>query len=529
RLAAVVALVLAAAAVFALPLGRRPLYNQDEGRYALLAREATDHGRWILPRVRDEVYLNKPPLFFWSVALLSLPAGGVSDATAPLPSVVSALAGLLAVFAIGRFLWGWRVGFVAALVIATTPFYFFMAHQVLTDMMLTAWLTWALYFSLKAAAPGAGLRPLVAFYLCVAGGLSTKGPAALMVLGAAIVATAVLDGRAGLRRLRLPLGVAILVLSMLPWLVPYVLQTEKSYTQAVLLTDYLGWYFRSKPDSHAAALMGHLARFLPWTLLLVPAVWWWWRAPDTLRNRLLVWVAALSVAVGFSGEQRARYFLPVFPLLALLVAEFLVRAPAEPSGRGRRLATGLLALFVVACVTGSALLLGGFGETALRSDLVFLPSAGWERWVTACLVVVGSAAAFLALRRTGSGFRAAVWLGVTLAAVLAVEGVGYPARYARRYDVRGFAERVQQHRPNGAALVAYPDATLAFDFYLRRQIREMPRTEEVLAFLRAAPGAELITREERWSTLQGGISPAWRPVAAATLGGRRMVLIGVEP
>jgi len=236
------------------------------------------------------------------------------------------------------------------------------------------------------------------------------------------------------------------------------------------------------------------------------------------------------VAVGFSGEQRARYFLPVFPLLALLVAEFLVRAPAEASGRGRRLATGLLAFLLVACVAGSVLLLGGFGEGSLRSDVVFLPSVGWERWVTACLVVAGSAAALLALLRAGSGFRAAVWLGVALGAVLAVEGVGYPERYARRYDVRGFAERVQQQRPASAALVAYPDATLALDFYLRRPVREMPRTEEVMVLLGQAPHAALITREDRWSALQaGGAISAWHPVVVATLGDRRMVLVGGGP
>ena len=58
------------------PGGPPPLFNQDEVRYAMLAREVVDHSRWILPHVRGEVYLNKPPLFFWAVALVSLPAGG---------------------------------------------------------------------------------------------------------------------------------------------------------------------------------------------------------------------------------------------------------------------------------------------------------------------------------------------------------------------------------------------------------------------------------------------------------------------
>ena len=75
------ALLLVAAVVFALPVGRRPLYNQDEVRYAILARDVAENGHWFLPRVRDQIYLNKPPLFFWAVALVSLPAGRVSDVT----------------------------------------------------------------------------------------------------------------------------------------------------------------------------------------------------------------------------------------------------------------------------------------------------------------------------------------------------------------------------------------------------------------------------------------------------------------
>src|SRR5207249_5074579 len=115
------------------------------------------------------------------------------DAIAPIASVVSALAGLLAVFAIGRLLWSASAGLAAALVLATSPFYFFMAHQVLTDMMLTAWMSWALYFYLAACRGQYPLRPLLGFYLCAAGGLASKGPAALMVLVAAIAASLATD------------------------------------------------------------------------------------------------------------------------------------------------------------------------------------------------------------------------------------------------------------------------------------------------------------------------------------------------
>jgi 4-amino-4-deoxy-L-arabinose transferase-like glycosyltransferase len=527
RAAAVVVLLLAAAVVFALPVGRRPLFNQDEVRYAMLARDVVDHSRWVLPHVRGEVYLNKPPLFFWAVALVSLPAGGVSDTTAPLVSVVSALAGLLGVLAIGRRLWGFSAGFGAALILATAPFYFFMAHQVLTDMMLTAWLTWALYFYLRATAPGGGAGALLGFYLCVAGALGSKGPVALLALAAAIAATLATDGRAGLRALRLPAGIGLIALTTLPWLLPYVLQTEKSYARSVLLTDYLTWYFRTGGDSRLVGLGNYLGGFLPWTLFLGPAVWWWRVAPDRGRRRLLAWGAVFVVAVGISGAQRSRYFLPVLPVLALLVAEFLVRAPAALGAPGRRALAAVTGILAVGTALGVAALMLLPELTGPGHNLIYVPAPGPERWLVAALALAGAGTALVAALRGAGGLAVTLRLATAFLAVLAVEAATYPARYAHWYDVRSFVERVRKERPAGGVVLAYPDASLAYDFYLRGAIQEMPQPEAVRALVgRHSPKGVLLILEDRWTALQVGADPSWREMASGTVAGRRILLIG---
>ena len=65
--AACVAALVFAALVVALPAGRAPLWDPNEARYMLLARDILEHGRWLVPDPRGEPYLNKPQLFFWSV------------------------------------------------------------------------------------------------------------------------------------------------------------------------------------------------------------------------------------------------------------------------------------------------------------------------------------------------------------------------------------------------------------------------------------------------------------------------------
>jgi 4-amino-4-deoxy-L-arabinose transferase-like glycosyltransferase len=516
---ALVVLLLVSAVVFALPLGRRPLDNQDEARYSLLAREAVERGHWILPRVRDEVYLNKPPLFFWTVAAFALPFGVVTDGTAPIASVVSALAGLIAVFAIGRLLWGPSSGLAAALVLSTSPFYFFMAHQVLTDMMLTAWMCWALYFYLVAGRTENPLRPLIAFYLCAAGGLASKGPAALMVLVAAVAATLVADGWRGVRRLRLPLGLGLIALTALPWLLPYIFQRERSYGRAVVMTDYLGWYFKSAVASRLEAVAGHLSRFLPWGFFLLPAAWWWTRERDADRTRLLLWAATLIVLLSLSGEQRARYFLPLWPVFALLVAEFLVRG-AE---RAHRLVAGGAGVLLILMVGLGAFVLWG---TASGPDAVFLPAAPWERRVVALALMAGSALALLSLRLDQSGVAASAWIAAGLGVALAVTALGYPPRYARANDFPGVARRVAPLLDPALPVLAYPDANLTWDFYLRRPVRELITENEATAVLGGAPKARVLMRADDWQRLQPQADPGWKVLDRGQVGRRPFVLLG---
>jgi len=148
--ACILGAVILAAVVIAVPAGRRPLWSSDEARYALLAQDILDRGHWLVAQLRGQPYLNKPQLFFWTVAGVSLPFGRVSEASAAIPALISSLVAVLGVMAVGRLLWGWQAGVVAGLLLVTTPFHFEMSHQVLPDVMLNAWLVWALYWLLRA-------------------------------------------------------------------------------------------------------------------------------------------------------------------------------------------------------------------------------------------------------------------------------------------------------------------------------------------------------------------------------------------
>ena len=84
--------VLLAAALFLPALGERTIYISDEARYALLARNMIERGHWLVPHIGGDVHLEKPPLFMWAIAVLSLIPGDVTELTAALPAAVSGIA-----------------------------------------------------------------------------------------------------------------------------------------------------------------------------------------------------------------------------------------------------------------------------------------------------------------------------------------------------------------------------------------------------------------------------------------------------
>ena len=78
-------------------LGNRDLTSSHEARAAQDAQTILSDGTWGLPRLFDrKVELQKPPLFYWLVALAGQCHGGVVDAWAVrLPAALAGFAGVL--------------------------------------------------------------------------------------------------------------------------------------------------------------------------------------------------------------------------------------------------------------------------------------------------------------------------------------------------------------------------------------------------------------------------------------------------
>ncbi len=380
RTARALLLVIAAAMLFSF-LGTRDLWAPDEPKYALVAREMIETGEFLIPHVNGAPYPDKPPLMFWAIAAVSLLTGGVTPAAAVLPSIVAALFVLGGTMRLARTLApqaDLAVELLAAGGLACAYRFVMQATSGQLDMLLCAFSTWAFVFLFETLeTPGGGDRTLPAFLMMGLGTLA-KGPVALVIPLGGVAAAAILTGRArALGRLVSWRAAAVFAAVVGAWLVPagwHALATGRQEW----LTDLL---FRQTIVRYAASWHHHQP---PWFFLVVP--WYDFFPASALLPAALIGLArpgtrpgpaiprsafvGLAAASAFAvlffsipSGKRGLYLLPIYPLLALLIAFDLERRLAA----GRRLfapraglavaglALGALAVAVPAVVLGLAM------------------------------------------------------------------------------------------------------------------------------------------------------------------------------
>ncbi|HEX7233478.1 MAG TPA: glycosyltransferase family 39 protein, partial [Candidatus Binatia bacterium] len=98
--------LLTAVAAFVLlyQLGGAALFEPDEGRNAEKAREILLLNDWVTPHENFYPVLDKPIFFYWLIAF-SYKLFGVSEWTARLPSLLSALGCVLLIYLFSRSHW----------------------------------------------------------------------------------------------------------------------------------------------------------------------------------------------------------------------------------------------------------------------------------------------------------------------------------------------------------------------------------------------------------------------------------------
>lgn len=154
--------------------GSRGLYESTEGRYAECARQTLESGNFLEPMLNGEHHWTKPPLTYLAIGgglkLLGDNTWGVRAFLA-----VCFILTVMAVYILGRFLWGNEAAGWSALIYATSPFTVASANAVSTDAMLVLWQTCSMAF-FWAAIRTQKIRYTMLMWAALGLAVLTKGP-----------------------------------------------------------------------------------------------------------------------------------------------------------------------------------------------------------------------------------------------------------------------------------------------------------------------------------------------------------------
>lgn len=484
------ALVLFGAAAFLPELGQEVDLANREARHAEIAREMVATGQYLVPHVCGELYPDKAPLFNWTAALLFRLAGRADYFLARLPSALSAIAVLVAVYILGRRWFSVEAALVAAAVWATTPLVGLWARQCRSDMLLTCLLAYATLLADSAAVADAAWQRWAAWLGASAlAALATlaKGPHAVLFF--AIAAMALWRAPPALGS---PWRLVLAALGLIAAVVgAWAIGAEASYPGYLkaLTSHQFGVGLRQHPMPVYYYLLQLPLHTLPWSLFVAGAVIWAVR-----QRRRRGYTPALTPALVFCAmlilhslvkNKRVHYMLPAIPMWALWLGALLAESsrPLAHDGREAARAPGWSWLWPAVLALGLAL------AGALAGPFAWAGHArgGIAVVVVLCVALAGLAAWGLvaAWRKRGGQVVCALCAACALVGAawfpLWVRYVASPTKEVRA------AWEVMASIPPGALVAAYKSESEHLLFKLGPRVLLVASEDAARAFL-APPG-----------------------------------------
>lgn len=503
-------------------LGETIFYSKGEPREAIVAFSMLESGNWALPISYGTDIAYKPPFFQWLIAAVSLLTGGVSEFTARFPSAV--------LFLVMQFVF---FGFVArrkdvktALLTSILLLSSFEVHRAAVacrvDMVQVSLIVVSLCLLFRWDEKGCRTLPWLAVLLMGCATL-TKGPVGSIFPCTCIGIYQLLRGRSFWKTLLSLAGIGVLTF------IPYAIWVMVAYADGgkpfldLMIEENFGRFtgtmsYASHYNPAWYNLLTLIWGWVPWTLVLLLSLFslnwktmhllpegsgWverlkkaWTRFRNLPPLQLFTWVVILFIFIFYCipKSKRSVYLLPIYPFMALLIAEYLL-ALAQRGVKIFRLSAHLFAslgllLTLTFAVVRCGLLpesLWGNGRHAAE-NIAFVQALettplSIAKWFIVLLPLIAAGCTWRALKRKADN-RSLLYgaAGCVLCIFVALDGVYQPIILAQKSD-RRLAQEFTTHVPEGP-IYSYTDRLIRFycaNYYLGDRMRnftiEQPQGE----------------------------------------------------
>lgn len=350
--------------IFLFNLGQRDLWDPDETRYAVVAREMRQTGNWILPHLNGRIYAEKPPLFFWLVNLFVLFSGEDSEFVNRLPSALAGLMIIIFTFLFGERLYDIRVGLFSGLVLSTCLLFPQISRWMMLDSLFTLLFILSLYYLYRGYNDDNKQKR---FY-CLSGlfiglGIITKGPVIYLSIIILLFYSFIEKNMKKVWNRNLLLSFIISLVVTLIWLIPACCMGGELYMNEILFHQTVGRLAGKGIHFHLQPFYFYFLRFplefFPWVVFLPFSFLLGLKKGERYRQFLflLVWFFCLFLFFTLSKGKKDNYLLPLYPAGALMVG-FLWNLGVQ-SCRERRLFIILFLFLTLIHLLGIFIILSG--------------------------------------------------------------------------------------------------------------------------------------------------------------------------
>lgn len=350
-------LLLAIACLFFLffGIGSYPLIDVDETRYAVMSRDMLNSFNWNDLMLNYQPFLEKPPLYFWIVGASIKFFGQFTPYAVRFP--IALLSSLLVFFTyfFGKKVISRKFGMLSALTLLTSVFFLVLAHVAIIDMVLTVFITSAIYCGFLTHFCQEKNKKYLwwYFYLFVGLGFLAKGILAFVIpLTIIFIYNFITKTTKDIfKPINLLPGLIVFLLVATPWHWIMYKQYGFEFIKQYFLIHHFGRFMGSEYIGRERPLLYFvpvfLIGFLPWTFMFFAFLYDGFKklnvkfqlAEGTVKDKLaailkvetneqkLILFASIYFAVVFilfstASTKLPTYILPLFPAAALLTGYY---------------------------------------------------------------------------------------------------------------------------------------------------------------------------------------------------------------